>query len=565
MDACNQEVELTVSDGSEQSPAPGDEAMAVRGFLVALWRYWWAIGLVIVVAGVAAGALSATQTYRYRADALIVYEGEAADVVTLSVQIQNVGSAMAGPNMQRRVAQQIGHALPPETEFSVSVNPYSLDSGQLQSGLYTTTTNLAMVEVESANAGLSAQLANAFVSSFVAWRTETVRSKARRAAEIVRAQLAAFDQKRRGGAADFSLLSSTYVELSQSLTDLRATAATGTGGYRLVKPATAPTGPFSPRPLRSAVVGMGVGLLAAIAFTFLLYRFGPRLSGAEEARYLLGLPVLGRVPQDRGDRSGTSGVASVSEPTSLAAEAYRRLRASVNSTILNADVKVILFSSSSAGEGTSGTVANLAVALSQAGRRVVVVDADLRRPTQQTYFDLPNDKGVTSVALGQTSVSESLQPIALSAMGELTSAQTRGLDGEPAEPLCVLTSGPSVADPGETVAGHAMAAIVSEVKQHADVVLVDSPGLLDAADASALAGVVDALVFVVDARVTSRPALKECKEYLDLVPCRQLGVVIMQESRRHARRGRGRAKHAPAVTPEATESAADTVSVSPGG
>jgi non-specific protein-tyrosine kinase len=309
------------------------------------------------------------------------------------------------------------------------------------------------------------------------------------------------------------------------------------------------------------MLGFGVGILLATVLATILYRVDGRVEDGEEVAALLRLRVLGRVVGTPVEMSAPGQVVSLGAPAGSAAEAYRRLCATVSHALASEHIRTLLFVSGGDGEGSSVVLANTAVALARTGKRVVAVDGDLRSPSLHQYFDVPNEDGVSSIIAGRTSLSAALHLVDLGLDRALPGAAAGKGQGS----LSVLTSGPAVLDPGGLVAGPALAEILAELGKDFDVVFVDAPGLLDAADASSLAFVVDGLLVVVDPAIARRPALQQSREYLDRVPCRQMGIVIMQESRRRSRKGRGRTKRARAAESEASESAAPAVSASPGG
>ena len=541
----------------------GDQSVTLGGNVLVAKRYWWAVVLVLVVATVVAFALSAAQPDRYTADATLLYVGEYLDVAQLGLELSGVGTMLPSASVEARATGIVGHPLPKAADYTVSAAPVDMVEGGSSASL--TPTRVVGVTAEAGGAALAADLANAYARAFVQYRTAEEQASARRSIKAIRAQLATFNQPKVQGAAGFDIQASTYLALTQQLRQLEATASTGNGGYTILAEAVPPTEPSSPKPVRSAILGFGVGLFAAIILVILLHRFDSRVGSEREVATLLRLPVLARLPRSRDERGETGHLVSLAAPAGSAAEAYRRLRASLSVVLADNAAKTLLFASGREGEGTSAALANVGVALARTGRRVVAVDADLRSPSLHGLFNLPNDAGISSVVSDRMSLSTALQQVDVTLEGEYESEPLAAGAESPPASLDVLTSGPSVLDPGELVAGPAIAELLAQLKTSADIVLVDAPGLLDAADASSLASVVDGLVFIVDVKATSRPALRECREYLDLVPCRQLGVVIMQESRRRSRKGRGRAKHAPAAASEASESAAPAVSANLGG
>jgi capsular exopolysaccharide synthesis family protein len=484
-----------------------DEGAATRGFATVLKRHWWAILIVVAIVTAAAFALSDSRPTRFRAASTLIYQGEVAVGSSVAVQVQNVNALMGSPGFLTLVSKELGRPLPPTTAFSVSSSAVPVESGGQISTV--TPSNLASITVESSTAELSAELANAYADAFVVWRTELTRAQASAAAKSLRAQLAAFKKPRVQGSADKSLLASAYVELSQRLSEYLTTARSGTGGYRVVSYAPVPTEPFAPRPLRSSILGFMAGLAMGIALAFVLENRDTRLDGEQDVVGLLGLPVIGRVA------SVTRNRASGAEPPNATRESYRRVSFQLLNALISNNAQALLFTSSCEGEGTSIVVSEIALSLARTGKRVAVVDANLREPAQHAHFGLPNDQGLSTVALKRSGLEESLQPVVGEAPSDLS--------------LHVLTGGPPSVDPGDIVGSAAMGDIIDALRERADIVLVDCPALQTAADAIALASRVDAVVLLVDTDVASRPALRECSEILSRLPCRKLGVVIASQ------------------------------------
>ena len=234
----------------------------------------------------------------------------------------------------------------------------------------------------------------------------------------------------------------------------------------------------------------------------LLEQFDTRLRSPEEAAEILRQPILGRVPRISRKVLGAAPCGHAGEPGGHAAEAFRLVRTNLEFTNVDGASRSVIVTSCEQGEGKSIAVANLAVAMAMAGKKVVVVDGDLRRPRQHTYFDLRNEHGVSTVVTEQTPLSAALQSVDLvheapGANGVGFAEWASGLDAR--SRLYVLTSGPLPPNPGEIVASRRFAALVEQPRRgRRTSCLVDSPALLAVGDAAALASNVDGLVFLVD-------------------------------------------------------------------
>ncbi|MGH2883791.1 MAG: CpsD/CapB family tyrosine-protein kinase, partial [Solirubrobacteraceae bacterium] len=217
----------------------------------------------------------------------------------------------------------------------------------------------------------------------------------------------------------------------------------------------------------------------------------------------------------------------------------RMLRTNVEFAALGKDVQTIMVTSALEKEGKSTTMANLAVALARSGKRVVLVDLDLRRPFIDRFFDLGGHSGVTNIAVGHVSVGEALVPMVLrpvlGANGADASVVTssgqvkmvaNGNGKHGTGSLSVLATGPIPPDPGEFVGTPQLAAILDELRSQADVILIDAPPLFHVGDGLTLSSKADAVIVVTRMEVMRRPMLTELKRLLDTMPANKLGFVV---------------------------------------
>jgi len=517
---------VSLSDGQEQQ----ENAAGAVSALHEVTRLWWTIVLVAVVATAAAYAFSAIQPPKYKAEATLA--SAYTDPAALLVQVQQMTLLLADPANEAAFASKLGQPLPAGGSVSASSS----------AGLV----GAAVITAEASTASLAARLANAYAAAIMSARARSARSLARHEASRVRAQLVGL-----------SLADPTYRGLAQSLADNKAAAKTATGGFRVFSRAAPPARPFAPQPMRAALLGLALGLFAGVGLAFILRQFDTRLTSGDDVAALLHLPLLARLPRVVSGRPDRKQLVFVRDPAGPGAEAYRRLRSSLEHAARNLDAKVLLLTSPCEGEGTSIILSNVAVAMARTGAQVAVVDADLRSPAVHGLFGIPNDKGVSTVVAGQTSLVDSLQLVAMFSATESHSAV-----GEPGGAshgsLRVLTSGPPVDSPGEILAGQRMGEVIAELRQSADIVLVGSSALLDTADALALSSKVDGLVLLVDMHACRRLALQESREDLSLLPCQKLGLVLTDSRGTGRRRSKSRVKRAvPTGLPLSPETGAE--------
>lgn len=212
----------------------------------------------------------------------------------------------------------------------------------------------------------------------------------------------------------------------------------------------------------------------------------------------------------------------LADPDAPRAEAYRILATNIDFVNLDRAARSIMFSSAGRAEGKSTTAANLAVTFARAGRRVVIVDLDLRLPSLDRFFRLQDRPGLTHVMLGRLGLEEALVPVPLV---DTDSARPEG-NGAIGGLLEVLTAGALPPNPAEFAHSHALAEILSRLEERADILILDAPPLLGLSDAIALTANVDALVVVTKLSSARRPVLSELHRVLEGTPVVKLGVVV---------------------------------------
>lgn len=295
----------------------------------------------------------------------------------------------------------------------------------------------------------------------------------------------------------------------QRLDELQVEAQLKTGGAQLVTQGVIPTSKVSPNPQRSAVVASVVGLVLGFGLAFLMEYLDDSVKTKEDLDRAAGeLPVLGLIPIVPGKDGPGSAVAPLTENGSPAAEAYRSLRTALQFLGVERAPRVFQVTSPSANEGKSSTVANLALVLSRAGQRVIVVDCDLRRACMHDVFGLPNTAGFTSLYLGDGTLDSVLRPV-------------QGEDN-----LRVLTAGPLPPNPSEVLSSKRTAEVVALIRHDCDVVVIDCPPVLPVADAAALSAWVDAALLVVAAGITTKKDLRRAIELLRLAEAPVVGTVL---------------------------------------
>jgi capsular exopolysaccharide synthesis family protein len=206
------------------------------------------------------------------------------------------------------------------------------------------------------------------------------------------------------------------------------------------------------------------------------------------------------------DRSNS--LITLTAPRSPVSEAYRTLRTNLEFSSLDKPIKTMVVTSPGSEEGKSTTLANLAVTIAQADKKVILVDCDLRRPAQHAIFGLPNDVGLTTMVVDAK------------AMGEPPLLGT-GVPG-----LLLLPSGPLPPNPSELLGSRRMQEIIAGLSERADIVLFDAPPIVAVTDAAVLASRVDAVLLVVKAGATKRDHAQKARALLEKVNAHLVGAVL---------------------------------------
>jgi len=199
---------------------------------------------------------------------------------------------------------------------------------------------------------------------------------------------------------------------------------------------------------------------------------------------------------------------TVADPRSPVSEAYRTLRTNLDFSSLDKPIKTMLVTSAGPGEGKSTVLANLAVTTAQAGREVILVDCDLRRPTLHNIFDLKNDVGLTTMVVDDAAM------------------ESPPLRDTGVESLQLVSSGPLPPNPSELLGSRRMEEIIAALLERADVVLFDAPPVVAVTDAAVLATKVDGVLLVVNAGGTKRDYARVAKARLEKVNANLLGAVL---------------------------------------
>jgi succinoglycan biosynthesis transport protein ExoP len=295
-----------------------------------------------------------------------------------------------------------------------------------------------------------------------------------------------------------------YLMLTSKAQDLRIRENARRSTSRAIERATSPGGPIGTNKSRSLTLSLMLGLALGCSLAFLQEYLDDRIRTPDEVDRLLRLPVVGHIPRFSGEQPRLITALPAYSPI---AESYRSLRTSISFAAIEAPLRTILVTSAHQGEGKSTTAVNLAIAMAMEGRRVILVDADLRRPSLHRALELPMAPGLTDVLVGSQAVEKALQATELPG-------------------LRVLTSGPIPPNPAEILNSGLMTALIGELQEKADVVLFDTPPCLPVTDAQVLASKVEGVLLVAALGETKKAELKQARELFDRAHARTIGLIF---------------------------------------
>lgn len=492
--------------------------LGLSDYLAILRRRRWLVALTTVVVIAAAVGASILQTPVYRGSAEVLLQARSTDSLfdpdsgernDPERAVQTEIQVLKSRPVRDRVREALGSAP------KVFADPIG-------------ETDVIEVKAEDTDARRAARIANAYATAYIDFRrTQAVDDLLAAAEQIqqkiteLQAQLdgvtsteSAAGQSQQTPAVDTARqrdqLLAQQALFRQKLDQLQVDAALKSGGAQLVTPAVAPMAPVRPTPVRNALVAAILGFLFGLGLAFLREHLDDTIRTKEDVEAVASpLPVLSVIPVVPGWKNRKEPVvASLMEPKSPAAEAYRSLRTSVQFLGLDRPVRSLQVTSPAASEGKTSTVANLAIALAATGQRVIAVDCDLRRPRLHSFFGLANDTGFTTVLLGEAPLSTALQSVPQ-------------VDG-----LFILASGAPPPNPAELLAGGRSGQLLESLTTQADLVLVDCPPVLPVTDAAIVAGRVDATLLVVTAGETHRRRLHQALDTLAQVGAPMAGIVL---------------------------------------
>jgi capsular exopolysaccharide synthesis family protein len=334
-----------------------------------------------------------------------------------------------------------------------------------------------------------------------------------------------------------------YNQLERRYQEVLIAEAEKLDEVKIVKPAIEPASPINPpKTGTNTILGTILGLILGVVFAFLIETFDTSIGAIEEVEEFLGVHVLGVIPfvsveeiktllsddpdvaLDEDKIRRYARLAAHFVPSSTLSESYKALRTSLNFVCTENDLKTILFTSSSPGEGKTSIVVNLAITMAQIGQKVLLVDGDLRRPVISKLFGIEQIPGLTDVILGNFEWHNVVRSVTDLMMGRMTIEEitkTPGMDN-----LHIITSGTYSPSPAEIINSRAVGEFMTSIRKEYDMVLIDAPPVLAATDAALWSSRVDGTALVYQVGKIARGALKRSKVSLENLKANVIGVVL---------------------------------------
>ncbi len=285
----------------------------------------------------------------------------------------------------------------------------------------------------------------------------------------------------------------------------------------VVETADVPRVPVAPKKARVVLLSALLGLLLGVGLAFFFEHMDDTVRTPEDMEERVGISVLGFVPamdshNGASDEFSYRGMVCALDPASSATEAYRSIRTSLFFSAPAEKSTTLVVTSSGPRDGKTTTATNLALVMAQSGKRVLLVDADFRRPMVHKVFGLDGGKGATNVLVGQATLEQAVQRV--------------HNNGDLIENLDVLVAGPKPPNPAELLDSQSMRQLLAEARLRYDRVVVDTPPVLFVADASIVSAISDGVVMVVKSAANSRSLARRAREQLEGVNARILGGIL---------------------------------------
>ncbi len=493
-----------------------------------LFKKWlWLIALTTIIAGAAAYFFSSQQTPIYRASVRLLVSQSVSNSTSMQYADILAAERLSSTYAQMLTARPMIEAAIARAGLEGIIDPEALENAISVQPVRDT--QLIDLHVEHPDPQIAAKLANTLPEVFVEFTNQQQTARYQELKESLQSQLEEISQEIQttderlqalGDATDPETASrrtiledrlaqyrSTYGNLLAQLENIRLAEANALDTVTVVEPAVPPTHPVRPRVLMNTLLAMIIGGMIGLGAAFLIEYLDDTVKTPDDLARITPVSTLGIIAKSK---YGDEGLITLEDPRSPIAEAYRTVRTGIQFASIDKPIRTLVVTSAGPGEGKSTTAANLAVVIAQAGKKVVLIDADLRKPTQHKRWKLPNTVGLTGALL----------------MDELSENLDYLLSPTQVENLWLLTSGQLPHNPSELLGSHKLQELTDYLLQKYDLLLFDSPPALAVTDPVVLGRNMDGVIVVVDAGSTREPALVHVLSEMEKVNANIIGIVL---------------------------------------
>lgn len=504
--------------------------MELKHYFSLIWRWAWLIILGILIAAVAAFVVSKNTTPIYQSTSRLLID-------------QAPGSGSGNDYTQilveERLAQTYVELLKTDSILNKTIEQLGLESelstGELKGKISVSApqeTQIIIINVQDINAERAALIANTVGQVFI---VENQNRESLRYADPIKnweERLQVIGDEIEGIEIEINALNSLgeeitgeeqatlsrfetnlneaqirYTETFNALNALQIDQAKETSNLIQIEEAKVNNNPISPRTRTNVLLAAAVGGMIAVGIIFLIEYLDDTVKTPEQVLDDTDLTTLGAIAIIK-QADENQGIITQTAPRDPISEAYRVIRTNLDFSSVDEELTSFLVSSASPSEGKSTTAANLAIVMAQTGKKVVLIDADLRRPVQHKIFNLSNNMGLT------TSILDSQTPV-------ITHLQETKVNN-----LQLLTSGPIPPNPAELLNSQRMTDVIEELKEAVDVIIFDTPPVLTVADASIIGPKVNGALLVVHTGKTRRDTLVNAVERLSRTGTHIFGAIL---------------------------------------
>ena len=516
----------------------------VRRYAGLFWHWIWLLILFVVIGGGIGFVLSSRQTKIYRSSAtMLISESRTINEYANILASERLAQTYSQLMIQQPVMEGVIERLALDTSPGALKSQVSVD--------VVADTQLILVNVESPDPIQAAQIANTIGTVFAETNADFQSDRYKDSKETLSTSLSEVEIQIQAASGELTDLESGFEEFTDengntrfvisleeqrerdrleanlalyqrihadllvNFEEVRLAEIQSTSTVRLVEPAQPNPNPIRPIPEQDGFLGAAAGLILAMGLVLLIEALDDTVKGPRDITHELGLPVIGFIAKVDQDPSGP--VAAVT-PRSPAAEAFRSLRTNVQYASVDHPAKTLLITSPVPRDGKSTVSLNLATVLAQSGKKVAIIDSDLRRPTLHKRLRLSNRVGLSDLFVQND--------IALE--GALRKTKIPN--------LFMVSSGGLPPNPAELVGSEKMVRILEKLHVLVDIVIIDSPPVMAVTDAVVLAGRSDGVILTVEPGQTKLAMARQSVEQLRRSGARILGVVmnkVVQKRSRH--------------------------------